>query len=82
MALLFLLLKKYEKCFFRSIIQGDSWMIMNTTELRMQPTIQLDGALRSKCIVGCIFNSVGVIISYESPCIQMIAFMSFLFVNK
>jgi hypothetical protein len=42
MALLFLLLKKYEKCFFRSIIQGDSWIIMSPTELRMQPTIQLD----------------------------------------
>jgi hypothetical protein len=65
MALLFLLLKKYEKCFFRSIVQGDSWIIMSPTELRMQPTIQLDGALRSKCIVGCIFNSVGVIITYE-----------------
>jgi hypothetical protein len=45
----------------------------------MQPTIHLEGkagylprlypALRSKCIVGCIFNSVGPIITRESPCI-------------
>jgi hypothetical protein len=45
-------------------------------ELKMQPTIHLEGktgylpriypALRSKCIVGCIFNSVGSIITLES----------------
>jgi hypothetical protein len=45
----------------------------------MQPTIHLerkagflprpDPALRSKCIVGCILNSLGVIITRESPCI-------------
>jgi hypothetical protein len=44
----------------------------------MQPTIHLEGktgflprphpALCSKCIVGCIFNSVGLIITRESPC--------------
>jgi hypothetical protein len=27
-------------------------------------------ALRSKCIVGCIFNSVVLIITRESPCIM------------
>jgi hypothetical protein len=47
-------------------------------ELKMQPTIHWEGkagylprpnsALRSKCIVGCIFNSVGFIITRESPC--------------
>jgi hypothetical protein len=51
---------------------------MIPTELKMQPTIHLEGkagylpclhpALRSKCIVGCIFNSVGLIIIRESPC--------------
>jgi hypothetical protein len=45
----------------------------------MQPTIHLEGkagylprpytALRSKCIVGCIFNSVRLIITRESLCI-------------
>jgi hypothetical protein len=45
----------------------------------MQPTIHLEGkagylprlypALRSKCIVGCILNSVGLIITRESLCI-------------
>jgi hypothetical protein len=44
-----------------------------------QPTIHLKGkigylprpypALRSKCIVGCIFNSAGLIIALEMPCI-------------
>jgi hypothetical protein len=45
----------------------------------MQPTIHLQRkldmdakyvyALRSKCIVGCIFNSVGLSITREIPCI-------------
>jgi hypothetical protein len=45
----------------------------------MQHTIHLEGkagylprpcpALRSECIVGCIFHSVGFIITRESPCI-------------
>jgi hypothetical protein len=49
------------------------------TELKMQPTIHLERkagygrgkypALPSKCIVGCIFNSVGVTITCESLCI-------------
>jgi hypothetical protein len=51
-------------------IQGDSRVVMSRTELKMQPTIHLEGkagylphpypGLRSKCIVGCIFfiNSV------------------------
>jgi hypothetical protein len=45
---------------------------MSPTELKMQPTIHLEGetgpaypALRSKCIVGCILNSVGLIITYN-----------------
>jgi hypothetical protein len=50
----------------------------------MQPTIHLEGkagylprlypALRSKCIVGCIFNSVGLIITRRSRCIFAIFF--------
>jgi hypothetical protein len=44
---------------------------MSPTELKMQPTIHLERkALRSKFIVGCIFNSVGLIITRESPCIK------------
>jgi hypothetical protein len=49
---------------------------MSPTELKMQPTIHLERTagygrgkypdLRSKCIVGCIFNSVGLIITRES----------------
>jgi hypothetical protein len=52
---------------------------MTLTELKMQPTIHLerkavflprpDPALRSECIVGCILNSLGLIITRESPCI-------------
>jgi hypothetical protein len=52
---------------------------MSPTELKMQPTIHLEGkavflphpypGLRSKCIVGCIFNFVGLIITRESSCI-------------
>jgi hypothetical protein len=51
----------------------------------MQPTIHLEGeavclprpypALRSKCIAGCIFNSVGLIITRESPCISPITYL-------
>jgi hypothetical protein len=54
---------------------------MSLTELKMQPTIHLERkagyfarpylALRSKCIVGCIFNSVGFIITCETPCIYV-----------
>jgi hypothetical protein len=54
---------------------------MSPTELKMQPTIHLErragygrgkyAALRSKCIVGCIFNSVGLIITRESPCMYI-----------
>jgi hypothetical protein len=52
---------------------------MSPTELKMQPRIHLErkvghltrpySDLRSKCIVGCIFNSVGLIITCESSCI-------------
>jgi hypothetical protein len=48
---------------------------MKPTELKMQPTIHLEPkaelgrgkypALSSQCIVGCIFNSVGLIITRE-----------------
>jgi hypothetical protein len=51
---------------------------MTQTKLKMQPTIHLRGkagylrrpylGLRSKCIVGCIFKSLGLIITRESPC--------------
>jgi hypothetical protein len=45
----------------------------------MQPTIHLDvkldmgeySALPSKCIVGCIFNSVGLFIPRKSPYMMM-----------
>jgi hypothetical protein len=60
-------------------IQGDLSVLMSLTELKMQPTIHLerkagDGrgkcpALRSKCIVGCIFNSFGLIVARELPCV-------------
>jgi hypothetical protein len=50
---------------------------MNPTELKMQPTIHLERnagygrgkypALLSRCVVGCIFNSVGRIITREIP---------------
>jgi hypothetical protein len=48
---------------------------MIPTELKMQPTIHFVcgchkyPALPFKCIVGCIFNSVGLIITRESSCI-------------
>jgi hypothetical protein len=51
---------------------------MRPTELKMQPTIHLEHKagylpcpypdLLYKCIVGCIFNSVGLIITREIPC--------------
>jgi hypothetical protein len=75
--------KIFENPSFRTInfikinIEGDSRVIMTPTELKMQPTIHLGSksgyllrpnpALRSKCIVGCIFNFVGLIITRESP---------------
>jgi hypothetical protein len=52
---------------------------MSPTKLKMQPTIHLERKagfgrgknpdLLPKCIVGCIFNSVGLIIARESPSI-------------
>jgi hypothetical protein len=55
---------------------------MNPTELKMQPTIHLEGkagygrgkypALPSQCIVGCIFNSIGLIINRTSPCTDIL----------
>jgi hypothetical protein len=52
-------------------------MIMSSIELKMQPTIHLEGkagyltrpypALPSKCIVGCIFNSIRLSITREYP---------------
>jgi hypothetical protein len=57
-------------------IQGISRVIMSTTDLKLQPTIHLESkpgsfprpypGLLSKCILGYIFNSVRVIISYHS----------------
>jgi hypothetical protein len=51
---------------------------MSPTGLKMQPTIHWQSnpeygrgrypALFGKCIVGCIFNSVGFIITREIPC--------------
>jgi hypothetical protein len=55
-------------------------MIMTPTELKMQPTIHLQSksgpgrgqnpGLQCQCIVGCIFNSVGLIITREILCID------------
>jgi hypothetical protein len=63
--------------FFNIIIfiQGDTRVMMSTTEFKMQPKIHLEGKagylpyIRCKFIVGCIFNSVELIITRESPCI-------------
>jgi hypothetical protein len=54
-------------------MQDISRVIMSTTELKMQPTIHLvrkaryghgiNPALRTKCIVGCIFNSAGHVVT-------------------
>jgi hypothetical protein len=56
-------------------IQGYSRVIMSPTELKMQPAThfrkKLDISIASffrKCSVGCIFNSVGLIITRELPC--------------
>jgi hypothetical protein len=52
--------------------------ISRVTELKMQPTTFLQSFARPypglpcKCIVGCIFNSVGLIIIREIPCIRNI----------
>jgi hypothetical protein len=55
-------------------------IIISPTELKKQPSIHLerkagyghgkDSALRSKCIVGCIFNSVGLI-TREIACVDI-----------
>jgi hypothetical protein len=52
---------------------------MSSAELKMQPTIHLERkagyghgkypALPSKCILGCFLDSVGLIITRESPSI-------------
>jgi hypothetical protein len=65
-------------------IQGDSRVIMTPTELKMQPTIHLERkagylpcpypALRSECIVGCIFNSAKLIIIREALCIMLMIY--------
>jgi hypothetical protein len=58
-------------------IQGDSRIILTPTELKMQPTIHLEGKagfyrvhiqlyVPNVCVVGCIFNSVGLIITRDS----------------
>jgi hypothetical protein len=53
---------------------------MSPTELKMQPTIHVQkepdilisvARFFRKCSVGCIFNSVGLIITREIPCIQI-----------
>jgi hypothetical protein len=71
---LFGLFAKEANEFFNEIyIQGISRVIMNPTEFEMQPTIHLQNkpgyfqcrypGLLCKCIVGCIFNSVALIIT-------------------
>jgi hypothetical protein len=52
---------------------------MSLTKLKMQPTIHLESkagygrgkytAVPSQCIVGCIVNCAGLIITREIPCI-------------
>jgi hypothetical protein len=65
-----------------SVIQAVPRVIMSPTEFKMQPTIHLQsnagyergqypGSL-CKCIVGCIFNFMGLIITREIPCIYQI----------
>jgi hypothetical protein len=59
---------------------------MSPTELKMQPTphfrkklaieIKISSFVR-KCIVGCIFNSVGLIITRLIPCINICMFLFF-----
>jgi hypothetical protein len=54
---------------------------MSPTELKMQPTIHLEPkagygrgehpAVPSRCIVGCIVNCAGLIITREIPCIEV-----------
>jgi hypothetical protein len=63
-----------ENTLYSSDIQG---VIMSLAELQMQPTIHLQSkpgygrgkysALHCKCIVGCIFSYIGLIITRESP---------------
>jgi hypothetical protein len=65
-----------------SVIQAIPRVIMSPTEFKMQPTIHLQsnaGYERGqypdslcKCIVGCIFNFMGLIITREIPCIYQI----------
>jgi hypothetical protein len=57
----------------------------------MQPTIHLENkagygrgkypALPAKCIVGCIFNSVGLLITGEITCVSMILQQIFLIIQ-
>jgi hypothetical protein len=60
---------------------------MSPTQLKMQPTIHLQSlrgycprpfpGLFWKCIVGCIFNCVGLIITREIPSIQGVSAKTF-----
>jgi hypothetical protein len=51
---------------------------MSPTKLKMQPTIHLQRKPRPypgllyKCIVGCIFSSVELIITCKIPCLEKI----------
>jgi hypothetical protein len=58
--------------------QGISRVIMSQTELKMKPTIHFQkkpdilisvASFFRKCSVGCIFNSVGLIVTLEISCI-------------
>jgi hypothetical protein len=57
----------------RKEIKGISRVLMSPTELKVQLTIYLQSkpgycsALLCKCIVGCIFNSAGLIFTRELP---------------
>jgi hypothetical protein len=55
---------------YLNIIRGISPVIMSPTEMKMQPKIHFQNTqLFWKRIVGCIFESVGLIITREIPCI-------------
>jgi hypothetical protein len=73
-------LKQTLKINHKIYIQSISRVIMSPTELKMQPTIHLQSkpgygrgefpGLLCKCIMGCIFNSVGLIIIRKIPCVR------------
>jgi hypothetical protein len=74
--------------YFLYDIQSILRVVMSQTELKMQPTIHWQRkpgyfsrpypGLLCKGIVGCIFNSVGLIITREIPCIEIFKYWCFI----